>query len=71
MIKRIYPRLNNNLLKKKKNITDWKIEVIFFNDEYVYNVILIGLDGLIKLEEDSLNLNKIFKLVSTMPMANF
>ncbi len=64
-------QIKQQLAQEKKNITDWKIEVIFFNDEYVYNVILIGLDGLIKLEEDSLNLNKIFKLVSTMPMANF
>ena len=35
----------------------------------IINVILIGFDGLIK-EKDNLDLNKIIKLISTMPMAN-
>jgi len=32
---------------------------------------LIGLDGLIKLKSQELDLKKIFTLISSMPMANF
>ena len=64
-------RIKQQLAQDIKRVLDWKIEVIFFNDEYKYNVVLIGFDGLKKLEEDKFDLNKIFKLISTMPMANY
>ncbi len=64
-------RIKQQLAQDIKRVLNWKIEVIFFNDEYKYNVVLIGFDGLKKLEEDKFDLNKIFKLISTMPMANY
>ena len=57
----------------KKN----KIEVVCFNplnkpkEIPTANVVLIGLDGLIKLKSQELDLKKIFTLISSMPMANF
>ena len=63
--------IKKQLDQEIKKIKNWKIEIIFFDDQYKSNIVLIGLDGLIKLEEDNLNLEKIFKLISTMPMANF
>ena len=64
-------QIKQQLAQDIKRVLNWKIEVIFFNDEYKYNVVLIGFDGLKKLEEDKFDLNKIFKLISTMPMANY
>ena len=64
-------QLKEQLDQEEKKIKSWKIEVIFFDDQYKSNIVLIGLDGLIKLEEDKLNLEKIYELISTMPMANF
>jgi len=64
-------QIKQQLAQDIKRVLDWKIEVIFFNNEYKYNVVLIGFDGLKKLEEDKFDLNKIFKLISTMPMANY
>ena len=64
-------QLKRQLDLEEEKIKSWKIEVIFFDDQYKSNIVLIGLDGLIKLEEDKLNLEKIFKLISSMPMANF
>ena len=63
-------QIKQQLDQERKRVVDCKIEVIFFDNEYKYNVVLIGFDGLKKLEEDKLDLNKIFKLISTMPMAN-
>ena len=63
-------QIKQQLDQERKRVVDCKIEVIFFDNEYKYNVVLIGFDGLRKLEEDKLDLNKIFKLISTMPMAN-
>ena len=62
--------IKQQLIQEKKKVIDWKIKVIFFNDEYQYNVILVGFDGLRKLEDDNFDLNKIIKLISTMPMSN-
>ena len=63
-------KIKQQLIQEKIKLKDWKIKVIFFDDEYKSNIILIGFDGLIKLEKDNLDLNKIIKLISTMPMAN-
>ena len=62
--------IKQQLNQEKKKVIDWKIKVIFFDDEYQYNVILVGFDGLRKLEDDNFDLNKIIKLISTMPMSN-
>ena len=65
------------LEKSKIQIKKNKIEVIYFNslnkpkEIPTANVVLIGLDGLIKLKSQELDLKKIFTLISTMPMANF
>ena len=64
-------KIKEELKINKNKIQSYKIECIFVKDETSCPVTLIGLDGLIKLEEENLNLNKIFKLISTMPMANF
>ena len=63
-------QIKQQLIREKKKVIDWKIKVIFFDDEYQYNVIVVGFDGLRKLEDDNFDLNKIIKLISTMPMAN-
>ena len=63
-------QIKQQLIQEKKKVIDWKIKVIFFDNEYQYNVILIGFDGLRKLEDDNFDLNKIIKLISTMPMSN-
>ena len=63
-------KIKQQLIQEKIKLIDWKIKVIFFDDEFKSNIILIGFDGLIKLEKDNLDLNKIIKLISTMPMAN-
>ena len=63
-------QIKQQLTQEKKKLIDWKIKVIFFDDEYKYNVILVGFDGLRKLEDDNFDLNKIIKLISTMPMSN-
>jgi len=65
--------LEKSRIEIKKN----KIEVVCFNslnkpkEIPTANVVLIGLDGLIKLKSQELDLKKIFTLISTMPMANF
>ena len=74
LIKENHPKINKikEALRVNKNkIQSYKIKYIFVKDETNSSITLVGLDGLIKLEEESLNLNKIFKLISTMPMANF
>ena len=63
-------QIKQQLIQEKKKLIDWKIKVIFFEDEYKYNVVLVGSDGLRKLEDDNFDLNKIIKLISTMPMSN-
>ena len=63
-------QIKQQLNQEKKKVIDWKIKVIFFDDEYKYNVILVGFDGLRKLEDDNFDLNKIIKLISKMPMSN-
>ena len=63
-------QIKQQLIQEKKKVIDWKIKVIFFDNEYQYNVILIGFDGLRKLEDNNFDLNKIIKLISTMPMSN-
>jgi len=65
--------LEKSRIEIKKN----KIEVVCFNSLNkpkkipTANVVLIGLDGLIKLKSKELDLKKIFTLISSMPMANF
>ena len=65
--------LEKSRIEIKKN----KIEVICFNslnkpkEIPTANVVLIGLDGLIKLKSQELDLKKIFALIASMPMANF
>ena len=65
--------LEKSRIEIKKN----KIEVVCFNslnkpkEIPTANVVLIGLDGLIKLKSKELDLKKIFTLISSMPMANF
>ena len=74
IIKENYPeidRIKEELKINKNKIQSYKIKCIFVKDEISYPVTLIGLDGLVKLEEENLDLDKIFKLISTMPMANF
>ena len=74
LIKENHPEINRikeELKVNKNKIQSYKIKCIFVKDETNSPITLVGLDGLIKLEEESLNLNKIFKLISTMPMANF
>ena len=74
LIKENHPeiiKIKEELKINKNKIQSYKIKCIFVKDETNYPVTLIGLDGLIKLEEENLDLNKIFKLISTMPMANF
>jgi len=63
-------QIKQQLIREKKKVIDWKIKVIFFDNEYQYNVILVGFDGLRKLEDNNFDLNKIIKLISTMPMSN-
>ena len=65
------------LVKSKIEIKKNKIEIIYFNslnkpkEIQNSNVVLIGLDGLIKHKSQKLDLKKIFTLISVMPMANF
>ena len=65
------------LEKSRIEIKKIKIEVVCFNslnkpkEIPTANVVLIGLDGLIKLKSKELDLKKIFTLISSMPMANF
>ena len=63
-------QIKQQLIREKKKVIDWKIKVIFFDNEYQHNVILVGFDGLRKLEDNNFDLNKIIKLISTMPMSN-
>lgn len=74
LIKDNHPEINRikeELKINKNKIQSYKIECIFVKGETSCPITLIGLDGLVKLEEENLNLDKIFKLISTMPMANF
>ncbi len=74
LIKENHPEINRikeELRVNNNKIQSYKIKCIFVKDETNTSITLVGLDGLIKLEEENLNLNKIFKLISTMPMANF
>ena len=64
-------RIKEELKINKNKIHSYKIECIFVKIEVSYPITLIGLDGLVKLEEENLDLDRIFKLISTMPMANF
>ena len=65
------------LEKSRIEIKKGKIEVVCFNflnkpkEIPAANIVLIGLDGLIKLKSQELDLKKIFSLISSMPMANF
>jgi len=64
-------RIKEELKINKNKIHSYKIKYIFVKGEASSSITLIGLDGLVKLEEESFDLDKIFKLISTMPMANF
>ena len=64
-------RIKEELKINKNKIHSYKIECIFVKGEASCPITLIGLDGLVKLEEENLDLDRIFKLISTMPMANF
>ena len=74
LIKENYPEINRikeELRVNKNKIQSYKIKCIFVKDETNSLITFVGLDGLIKLEDESLDLDKIFKLISAMPMANF
>ena len=74
LIKENHPeiiKIKEELKINKNKIQSYKIRCIFVKDETNSLITFIGLDGLIKLEDESLDLNKIFKLISAMPMANF
>jgi len=74
LIKENYPEINRikeELRVNKNKIQSYKIKCIFVKDETNSLITFVGLDGLIKLKDESLDLDKIFKLISTMPMANF
>jgi len=59
-------------LKKYKNkLIKNKIEYFFLKHKFSYNVVLIGLDGQVKYKSNTLNLEKIFHLISQMPLANY
>ena len=64
-------RIKEELKINKNKIHSYKIKYIFVKGEASCPITLIGLDGLVKLEEENLDLDRIFKLISTMPMANF
>lgn len=65
------------LSKLKAEINNNKIEILYYDlknkpkNIIDSNVILIGLDGLIKYESEKLDLKKIFMLISKMPMSNY
>ena len=65
------------LVKSRIEIKNNKIKIVYFNSLNKpkeipnSNVVLIGLDGMIKHKSQELDLKKIFTLISTMPMANF
>ena len=65
------------LEKSTIEIKKSKIEVICFNslnkpkEVPNSNVVLIGLDGLIKHKSQELDLKKIFMIISKMPMSNY
>lgn len=63
--------INKKIEANKFSINKFKIKILYFDNNFKSNIILIGLDGLIKLEQQSLDLEKIFKLISTMPMSDF
>lgn len=74
IIKENYPeidRIKEELKVNEDKIQSYKIKCIFAKDETNSLITFVGLDGLIKLEDESLDLDKIFKLISAMPMANF
>lgn len=67
-----------SLLEKSTiEIKNNKIEIIYFNslnkpkEVPNSNVVLIGLDGLIKHKSQELDLKKIFMIISKMPMSNY
>jgi hypothetical protein len=67
---------NLNCIKEKLNnykkiLIKNKIEYFYCDHSFSKNVVLIGLDGLVKFQSQTLNLKKILKLISQMPMANF
>lgn len=64
-------RIKEELKINKNKIQSYKIECIFVKGEASFPITLIGLDGLVKLEEKNLDLDRIFKLISAMPLANF
>ena len=65
------------LTKSNFQIKKNKIIIIYFNslnkpkEITESNVVLIGLDGLIKYKSNKFDLKKIISLISKMPMANF
>ena len=60
------------VLKKNKNkLIKNKIEYFFLDHEFSNNIALIGLDGQVKYKSNTLNLEKIFHLISQMPLANY
>lgn len=63
--------INKKIEANKFSINKFKIKILYFDNNFKSNIILIGLDGLIKIEQQSLDLEKIFKLISTMPMSDF
>jgi hypothetical protein len=64
-------RIKEELKINKNKIQSYKIECIFVKGKASFPITLIGLDGLVKLEEKNLDLERIFKLISAMPLANF
>ena len=65
------------LVKSRIEIKNNKIKIAYFNflnkpkEIPNSNVVLIGLDGLIKHKSQELDLKKIFMIISKMPMSNY
>ena len=63
--------IKEELKKNKQQLDKNKIEYFILNQNLTSNITLIGLDGLVKHKSNTLDLEKIFNLISKMPMANF
>lgn len=63
--------IQRELGKYQKELVKYKIEYFILNHHFSNNIVLIGLDGLVKHQSNKINLKKIFDLISKMPLANY
>jgi len=63
--------IKEELKKNKNKLIKNKIEYFFLDHKFSSNIALIGLDGQVKYKSNTLNLEKIFNLISQMPLANY